>query len=203
MKIIITEEQLKMLQESDKDFKKTKSLLLSMYNDGYNTNEIKSYTGLSDDIIILCLKDIELTGDNLSCDEIHDYLYNVLWNTDLINKDKSFDDGTSIDVYIDTYGPTIGFEYKYYEGQSIDGYATFLYESSCRLPIDLVSTKINGEYGGDIDEYLGENKEFLSYPDFKTIKTFGDIINFFNTHYFTILKNRLDKYLDEERDNFF
>lgn len=42
-----------------------------------------------------------------------------------------------------------------------------------------------------------------SDKDFKTIKTFGDIINFFNTHYFTILKNTLDKYLDEERDNFF
>ena len=203
MKIIITEEQLKMLQESDKDFKKTKSLVLSMYNDGYNTNEIKSYTGLSDDIIILCLKDIELTGDNLSCDEIHDYLYNVLWDTDLINKDKSFDDGTSIDVYINTYGPIIVFEYKYYEGQSIDGYGTFLYQGECSLPIDLTGTKLNGEYMGDKEEHLGYVNDFLNYPEFKKIKTMGDIINFFNTHYFNIVKKRLDKFLDEESYDFF
>lgn len=198
MKIIITEEQLKMFQETDPDFNKTKSLILSMYDDNYTIEDIKKFTGLSNDIIILCLKDVELTGENLSCEEIHDYLYDVLWYSNFIDENKTFNDGTSMEINIDTYEPTIVFEYNHFYGNSVDGYGTFLYQGGCSLPIDLIGTKLNGEYMGDKEYHLGYVNDFLNYPEFKKIKTMGDIINFFNTYYFNIIKKKLDEYLESQ-----
>lgn len=89
MKIIITEEQFKLLQETNNDFNKTKTLLSSMIDQGMDFEDIERLTGLSSDIIILCLKDkkiIDFEKTNKFCDEIHTLLYKYLWRTDFIEK---------------------------------------------------------------------------------------------------------------------
>lgn len=112
MKIIITEEQFKTLQESDNDFKKTKSLLLSMIEKDYSVDDIKKLTGLGYDIIILCLKDEKIIKEKGNCKEIHDFLYNYLWtHTDLINKKYFYDDGSKIYLDFDTMSGSVDFDY--------------------------------------------------------------------------------------------
>ena len=57
MKIVITEKQLKKLQESDDDLQKTNELVFSMYDDGMDINDIQKYTNLPKRALIFLLKD--------------------------------------------------------------------------------------------------------------------------------------------------
>ena len=57
MKIIITEDQFKRLQENDNDMRRKKLLIISMYDDGMGLMDIQNYTGLPREVVVFLLKD--------------------------------------------------------------------------------------------------------------------------------------------------
>jgi|688.fasta_scaffold348798_3 hypothetical protein len=201
MKIIITEDQFNKLQESDYDLKKTKELVISMYDQGMDINDIKKYTGLSNDILVLCLKYKKLIQKSGNCDEIHNLLYNDLWYTDFIEKEHTYDDGSTIDLYLDRTSGSIGFNYINNVDNELEGYATFLWDGECsKWPLDGEKFTMGEEEPIFYDEYYG-NIDYSKYNDeFKKIESFNDIINFFNNHYFELIQQPIEhlirRYID-------
>lgn len=205
MKIIITEEQFKTLQESDNDFKKTKSLLLSMLEKDYSVDDIKKLTGLGYDIIILCLKYEKIIKEKGNCKEIHDFLYNYLWmHTDLINKKYFYDDGSKIYLDFDTMSGSVDFDYINAEGHRLFGYATFLWGGECEWPLDGEECTMGQKKPLNYNEYYGNIDYMEYYDEFKNIQSFDDIIKFFNNHYFELIKDPIEylieKYIIEYYD---
>ena len=70
MKIIITEEQFKLLQETDNDFNKTKTLVTGMWADGMEIKDIVMFTSLSYEQVLFLLKDSDMEIDCEGAEEI-------------------------------------------------------------------------------------------------------------------------------------
>jgi hypothetical protein len=139
MKIIITEEQFNKLQDSDKDFNKTKTLVNSMFDEGYSIDDILKFTGLDKDAVIVLLYDREVIQDGSGeCPDKYQYLYYTLFRGDsgLINKDRYYDDGSSVEITFDRFSGSINFHYKS-EGYQLGGYATLMWDAEPKLPIDI------------------------------------------------------------------
>ena len=76
MKIVITEDQFKTLQESDRDFKKTKSLVVSMYNNTKDIEEIKVIGTSKGQVMDYSIKnkiDVIYITINFYIDSIYEY----------------------------------------------------------------------------------------------------------------------------------
>ena len=189
MKIIITEDQFKTLQESDRDFKKTKSLVVSMYNNTKDIEEIKRYTSLEEDVILLCLMDEKVFEKVGKCGVIGDFFYEYVFPTDFIEKSYSYDDGSEIKIYYDRMDGTINFSYFSKNGDKLYGYATFLWDGMCKLPID-VSSFISE--GNEIYENKGIYDAWSPDKEFRSIETIRQLIDYFNKYYFKLLKKPLE-----------
>jgi hypothetical protein len=204
VKIIITEEQFKLLQESDNNFNKTKTLLSSMIDQGMDFEDIERITGLSSDIIILCLKDkkiIDFEKTNKFCDEIYTLLYRYLWRTDFIEKSHNYDDGSKIQLGRDYMSGSLYVNYHNKEGDLLNAYATFIWDGDCEWPLEGEMFKMKGKKEIFSGEQYGNIDYHRYYDEFTEIETLNDIINFFNNHYFELIKSPLDslisKYLDD------
>ena len=196
MKIIVTEDQFKLLQENDKDLIKTKSVITSMYDQGIIMSDIKKYTGLDYDVIILCLKDKKIRSGG-DCEEIYDLLYDYLYRTEFINKYHKYSDGSTITI--DTNGnPTVEFEYTAADGDQVYGYGTFLWSGECDWPLDVDYFK-SGYERIDDPKFYGAIEWSLYNDEFVKIETMDDIINFFNNHYFELIKSPIDKLIEDYR----
>jgi len=189
----LTKENFSLLQENDKDFNKTKSLITSMFEQDYTIDDIKKITGLSYDIIILCLKNKKVIKDPGNCIEIHEMLYNYLWYTDFIEKNHIYDDGSEIDLDLDRMSGSLSYDFYSNEGNRLYGYATLLWDGDCDWPLDgeeftwgEKSPFIYNEYYGNVDFYIE------TYDEFNKIETFQDIINFFNKYYFKFIKKPIE-----------
>jgi len=199
MKIIVTENQFKLLQENDKDFNKTKSLVISMFNQGHSVNDIKKYTGLSNEVVVLCLED-EKTIKKGDCEDIYETLYNILWETDFIEKDVTYNDGSTLSIDYDRFEGSITLSYTSDNGIELGGYATFLWNGECNLPIDVNSVLKNGT----IDWYEASNYNVWRADEtFKEIETYRQLIDYFNQTYFKVMKEPLDEMVEEYLYHFY
>jgi hypothetical protein len=193
----LTNENFNLIKENDKDFIKTKKLINSMVDDGFDINDIKKITGLSSDIIILCIKDKKIIETPGSCSEIHNLLYNYLWHTDFIEKKFFYDDGSVIYLDFDTMAGSVTFDYINNEGNRLFGYATFLWDGGCEWPLDGEEFTQGEKRPALYNEFYGDIDYVDYYDEFKNIKSFEDIINFFNNHYFELIKDPIE-YLIEK-----
>lgn len=199
MKIVITEDQFKVLQESDMDFNKTKSLVTSMNEQGYSINDIKKFTGLGVDIIVLYLKDKKIVKDPGNCLEISTILYDYLWYTDFIKKEHRYDDGSKIFLDFDFMSGSLSYDFISNDGNRLFGYATLLWGGECGWPLDgdtftlgksfRLEDKITFDYG---EHYGNIDFDKEHYDEFNKLETFEDIINFFNKYYFKLIKKPIE-----------
>ena len=196
MKIIVTEDQFKLLQENDNDFIKTKSVITSMYDQGMGFSDIKKYTGLDYDVIILCLKDKKIISGG-DCEEIYEILYDYLFRSEFIIKDHKYSDGSTITISVDG-DSTMDFKYTATDGDQVYGYGTFLWDGGCNWPLDVDYFK-SGFDRIDDPKFYGDIDWSLYNDEFIKIETMDDIINFFNNHYFELIKSPIDKLIDEYR----
>lgn len=197
MKIIITEDQFNKLQESDKEFNKTKKLVNSMFDQGYDVDEILKLTGLDKDAVIVLLYDREVIQDEIEdCQNKHDYLYELLFRGDsgLINKDHYFEDGSSIEITFDRFSGTIDVHYKS-EGYYLMGYATLMWNAEPFLPVDLTYFVDLDETDYDVDGYYSSMVDLKTDSKFNNIKTFRQLVDYFNNDYYIMLKEELDPLL--------
>ena len=197
MKIIITEDQFNKLQESDKEFKKTKKLVNSMFDQGYDVDDILKITGLDKDAVIVLLYDREVIQDESGeCPDKYQYLYYKLFRSgsDLINKDRYFEDGSSIEITFEYFSGTIDFEYKS-EGYKLIGYATLMWDAEPKLPVDITTFyDIDGtDYDVDGSEY--SSVDLRTDEKFNNIKTLRQLVDYFNNDYYIMLKEELDPLL--------
>jgi len=197
MKIIITEEQFNKLQDSDKDFNKTKTLVNSMFDEGYDIDDILKFTGLDKDAVIVLLYDREVIQDGSGeCPDKYQYLYYTLFRGDsgLINKDRYYDDGSSVEITFDRFSGSINFHYKS-EGYQLGGYATLMWDAEPKLPIDISQffDIDNTEY--DVDGYQRSSVDLRNSEKFNNIKTLRQLVDFFNNDYYITLKEELDPLL--------
>ena len=197
MKIIITEDQFNKLQESDKEFNKTKKLVNSMFDQGYDVDDILKITGLDKDAVIVLLYDREVIQDEIDkCPDKYQYLYYKLFRSgsDLINKDRYFEDGSSIEITFEYFSGTIDFEYKS-EGYKLIGYATLMWDAEPKLPVDITTFyDIDGtDYDVDGSEY--SSVDLRTDEKFNNIKTFRQLVDYFNNDYYIMLKEELDPLL--------
>lgn len=196
MKIVITEKQLKKLQESDDDLQKTNELVFSMYDDGMDINDIQKYTNLPKRALIFLLKD-RVKVDVNDTQMLHDYLWDYVLPSDIFDRKKVFEDGTKIEVFADYMSLSIQFTYiaNHEHIREVIGYATFLWDANRILPIDIQEVIFHDDEYENVDKHLGLFKETFKTPDFLKIKTLSDYIEFLNKTYLTDIKYEVDKYL--------
>ncbi len=201
MKIVITEKQLKKLQESDNDLQKTKELVFSMYDDGMDINDIQKYTNLPKQALIFLLKD-HVKVDINDTQMLHDYFWGYVLLTDMFDRKKVFDDGTQIKLFADFMSASIQFTYianHEYIREAI-GYATFVWDATRIFPIDLQEVVYNHDEYEMVERHLGNFTEIFNEPEFRRIKTLSDYINFLNKRYFIYIKDEVDEYLKTHFD---
>jgi hypothetical protein len=194
MKIIITEEQFNKLQDSDKDFNKTKKLVNSMFDQGYSIDDILKLTGLDKDAVIVLLYDREVINDEIEdCQNKHDYLYELLWDSDLIEKEYFYEDGAVVTISKNHWIGGIDFGYVS-EGYKLIGYATLMWNAEPFLPVDISTFYDIDETEYDVD---GENSMVNLKTDskFNNIKTLRQLVDYFNNDYYIMLKEKLDALL--------
>jgi hypothetical protein len=196
MKIVITEEQLKKLQESDNDLKKTKKLVFSMYDEGMDINDIQKYTNLPKQTLIFLLKD-HVKVDINDTQMLHDYLWDYVLPSDIFDRKKVFEDGTKLEIFPDYMSLSIQFTYiaNHEYIREVIGYATFLWDANRILPIDIQEVIFHDDEYENVDKHLGLFKETFKTPDFLKIKTLSDYIEFLNKTYLTDIKYEVDKYI--------
>lgn len=198
VKIVITEKQLKKLQESDDDLQKTNELVFSMYDDGMDINDIQKYTNLPKRALIFLLKD-RVKVDVNDTQMLHDYLWDYVLPSDIFDRKKVFEDGTKIEVFADYMSLSIQFTYiaNHEHIREVIGYATFLWDANRILPIDIQEVIFHDDEYENVDKHLGLFKETFKTPDFLKIKTLSDYIEFLNKTYLADIKYEVDKYIGD------
>lgn len=186
MRYIITEEQLSILRES-KIGERIQNAILNLYNKNLKFEDISRIVGVDLETVILTLQDEEIFDEN-DCNKMYDILYNVLWGTKLILREYEYDDKTAIERYFDNFSATIEFEYRDLKSNKLLGYATFLWDSECRLPLDIHTYESSdGKEEYEVEEHYGDIN-FKKNGNFENIRTLRDLIDFVNEDYFEILK---------------
>jgi hypothetical protein len=204
MKIIITEDQFNKLQDSDKEFNKTKKLVNSMFDQGYDIDDILKLTGLDKDAVIVLLYDREVIQDESGeCQDKYQYLYYTLFRGDsgLINKDRYYEDGSSVEITFDRFSGTINVHYRS-EGYDLMGYATLMWDAEPKLPIDLTYFVDLDETDYDIDGSEYSSVDLRTDEKFNNIKTFRQLVDYFNNDYYNMLKGELDPLLKRCINNY-
>jgi len=195
MKIIITEDQFNKLQDSDKEFNKTKKLVNSMFDQGYDVDDILKITGLDKGAVIVLLYDREVINDEIEdCQNKHDYLYGLLWDSGLIEKVYSYEDETVVTINKDTWTGSLDFGYVS-EGYKMNGMATLMWNAEPKLPVDITTFYDidRTEYDVDASEY--SSVDLRTDDKFNNIKTFRQLVDYFNNDYYIMLKEELDPLL--------
>ncbi len=201
MKIVITEKQLKKLQENDDDLQKTKELVFSMYDDRMDINDIQKYTNLPKQALIFLLKD-HVKVDINDTQMLHDYLWDYVLKSDIFDRRKVFEDGTKLEIFADYISLSLQFTYipNHEHISHVMGYATFVWDANRVFPIDIQEVVFHDDEYEMVDRNLGLFKDVFKKPDFLKIKTLSDYIEFFNKRYFDIIKYEVDKYIEKHFD---
>lgn len=197
MKIIITEDQFNKLQESDKEFNKTKKLVNSMFDQGYDVDDILKITGLDKDAVIVLLYDREVIQDEIDeCPDKYQYLYYTLFRggSGLINRDRYFEDGSSVEITFERFSGTIDFEYKS-EGYKLIGYATLMWDAEPKLPVDITAFYDIDRTDYDVDGSEHSSVDLRTDEKFNNIRTLRQLVDYFNNDYYIMLKEELDPLL--------
>lgn len=175
MKIIITERQQNLLLESN--FEKNKKLVGKMWDDGMKIDEITELIGLSEEQVILLLKDKPIKIDCNFAERLTSLLF---WRTDFIRMKYSFDDGeTTLKFDWGGFSGIIYFTYEDYEYE-ITGMASPYWNGDCSIPVDLdrIKDKSTGEYEDD----FGSSGIFLENTPSK-FNSIQELIDFLNKDY--------------------
>ena len=175
MKIIISERQQNLLLESN--FEKNKRLVGKMWDDGMKMDEISELIGLSEEQVILLLKDKPIKID---CNFAERLTSSLFWRTDFIRKDYSFDDGETTLKF--TWGGFSGIIYFTYEDEShiITGMASPYWNGDCWVPVDLESITNKSTY--EYEEYSTNSDVHLENVPYR-FNTIQDLIDFLNKDY--------------------
>lgn len=177
----LTEEQFKLLQETDNDFNKTKTLVTDMWANGMEIKDIVMFTSLSYEQVLFLLKDSDMEID---CEGAEEIIKMIFLHTDLIQKKIHKDDFELIFSY-DNFSGAVQFQYIN-NGFCLEGMATPYWNGECFTPVD-------GSYAyyedgrGDYDKYDGLGLRFSNPEYFHSI---GELIDWFNSEY---IKNLLEK----------
>ena len=174
MKIIITESQHNLLLESNSE--KNKKLVGKMWDDGMGLDEISELIGIGKTDIILHLKDKPIKID---CEFAEKLTSTLFWNTNLINKHYSLNDGKStLEFTWGGFSGTVNFIYQD-EKYEIIGMATPFWDGECWIPVDL--TSMEDKETDEYEEYNENSDIELDTPsEFNSIQ---EMIDFFNTVY--------------------
>lgn len=195
MKIIITEEQHKQLQENDNNLQRKKSLIISMHDDGMTLMEIQSYTGLSKELLVFLLMD-HIKVDINDAKMLTYYLWKYVLAGDFFDKQKLFDDGSKIQLRIESISGSIAFTYRVNHDflKDVIGFATLAWNDEMQFPIEITEVMHkDDEYESDDKLLVGD--EIFNDPEFIKITTLSDYIDFLNKKYMIYIKNNVDNYI--------
>lgn len=174
MKIIISEEQYRLLFESNTE--KNKRLVGKMWDEGMDFDEISELIGIDKTDVILHLKDKPIKIDCGFAEKLTSLLF---WRTDLINKKYIFNDGKSTLEF--TWGGFSGIIYFNYEDEKniLIGMASPYWNGVCRIPVD--TEYFENKLDGEDDESAFTEIELDNVPSqFNSIQ---ELIDFLNNDY--------------------
>jgi hypothetical protein len=195
MKIIITEDQFNKLQDSDEDFNKTKTLVNTMFDEGYSIDDILKFTGLDKDVVIVLFYDREIIRDVVEgTEDKYEYLYHLLWDGELLNKTHKYEDGSIVIIGFDRFSGSIHFNYLS-KGYELRGYATLFWDYEPKLPIDISQFFDIDDTEYDVDGSEHSSVYLSADEKFNNIKTLRQLVDYFNNDYYIILKEKLDSLL--------
>lgn len=174
MKILISKYQYDLLIESNSE--KNKNLVGKMWDEGMDFDEISELIGIGKTDVILYLKDKHIKIDCELAEKLTSLLF---WNTNLINKKYSLNDGESTLEF--TWGGFSGIIHFTYENKEVVlvGMASPYWNGVCHVPVDLeyFEDKLNGEH----EESLFTDMELDNVPSqFNSIQ---ELIDFLNNDY--------------------
>jgi len=187
MKIIITESQYQNLLESDKSFEKTKRLVTNMWNSGMDMEDIKRHSDLSDEQVLILLKDSEI---GIDC-KMASYFVKKLFNLGLVKKIHTFNNDIvelrlgNVDI-----SGTLEFEYSD-KNYILIGFAT-PYWDGCFTPVEgsYFENKIDDFY---VEEYDNTNQGFACPEYFYSI---NELIEWLNNEYPKKVMSKIQKLLE-------
>jgi hypothetical protein len=190
MKIIITEEQFKLLQETDNDFNKTKTLVTGMFADGMEIKDIVMFTSLSYEQVLFLLKDSDMEID---CESAEGIIRLIFLHTDLIQK-KINEDDFDLNFSYDSFAGCVQFQYTNKEGFYLDGMATPYWNGECYTPVD--GSYAENEKAQSDDNYDGLGLRFKNPDHFYSI---GELIDWFNGEYRKNLLEEIETLVEHYR----
>lgn len=185
MKIIISEEQYRLLTENN--FEKNKKLVGKMWDEGMKIGEITELIGLNEEQVILLLRDKPIKIDCGFAEKLTNLLF---WRTDFINKKYSFYDDRKSRFALGvigkstlefTWGGFSGIIYFTYENEEVVliGMASPYWNGVCHIPVD--TEHFENKIDDESDESTFSDIELNNVPSqFNSIQ---ELIDFLNNDY--------------------
>lgn len=166
-----------------------------MYDDGMDLMDIQNYTGLSKEMVVFLLKD-HIKLDINDTKMLSDYFWWYVLVGDIFDKQKVFDDGSKIQLFIESMSRSISFTYRVNHKylKDVKGFATIAWNDQKEFPIEVTElTHKDDDYESDQKLLIGD--EIFNEPEFKEIKTLSDYIDFLNKKYMIYIKDNVDNYI--------
>ena len=187
MKYIITEEQSSRFKE----------FILSMFRDGKNPDDIIDILGIPLEMVVDTIMDEEIKPSKYTdiCGRFYSLLYNFLKPSGNLEKKRKYEDGSKIELYYDNMSGSISYEYINNEGYKLFGYATLFWDGNCALPIDAEEFVYDG-----VVTTIHKFSMLTLTDENQYLMTCRDLIEFHNGQYFELLKEKLDEFIEEIKE---
>jgi len=172
MKIIITENQYRILMESDK----TSRIVEKLWLLGYSFEEISDATSIPFWQVVTILKDHDMEID---CKMVENLLKKLFQKTSLLSKEVITDE---FGLYLSYSSFEGAIEYEFNDEDClIIGYATPYWNGECSLPIENITYNDKKEE----EEHDFEPSKTIKLPE--RFDSMGELIEWFNNEYIKYL----------------
>jgi hypothetical protein len=187
MKFIITEQQ----------SNKFKNFILSKIREGVTPYDLQKWTGIPLEIIADVIMDEEIKYNfEDKCVDFEHLLYHFLRPAKKLYKENTYKDGSEIELYYDSMGDTSSYEYVDNMNNHLFGYATLFYEGGCGIPVDVEEYDLGGKgwRGKHLYKWINMEDRIMN------IRTYRDLVQFYNRTYLHLLKKQLDEFIKKITD---
>ena len=170
-----------------------------MFRDGISPGEITRSTSIPSEIILDVVMDEEIKPGkyNNICGKFFLLLYNFLLPTGNLERKREYKDGSKIELYNDNMSGSVNYYYTNNKGYKLFGYATLFWDGDCALPIDSEEFVYDG-----VTTEINKFSMLTLTDENQYLMTCRDLIEFHNGQYFELVKEKLDEFIEEIKEEY-
>jgi hypothetical protein len=180
---------------TEQENSRLKNLILSNIRKGMSPDDIVKITGIPLEMVVDAIMDEKIKLDNNindRCDKFYLTLYNLLRPAKKILKKYEYEDGSEIRFDYDGLSGSIDYIYRDSMGYQLFGYATLFYDGICVIPVDVEEYDFGD---GWISKHFFKVIDMTDYAE--KIKTYRDLVELHDGVYPELVKNQLDKFIED------